>query len=324
MSRLIRRKPAQRAIQSEKPREEETPLAALILPSDPLPSRFVKTHPWQGEYLTAFSPNSFLQGGSIEEFSRSASRLLKRRISHRILSGGGSSSDGVIPPYAEEGPRLLKTKPFLGDNLTTFAPNALPLTGYFDASIIERARDNAAALVLGATGAKHTGDLVGTEGHTHDSIYSRCAWKQIATFLFVNFAASSIGSSPDECQDALLINTASDNLARGRFWCSKVDAARLIPRFRISNGNAINVSVSLIFDFYEPSTMNLISSNSLVLSTATTRNRVWVEAPPVDLSAAAADPTIASRIPVIVHLIGALTPATEFVALHEFELGVLQ
>lgn len=221
--------------------------------------------------------------------------------------------------------RLLSAAPFDGEYLTTFPPNWLPLTGFFDASIFEVARNNLGALVLGATGDKHTADLSVSAGHKHDGLYSRLRWRQIASFPFVNNgqAVASVGAAPDECYDALVLNSATTVvLAQCRFWVSAIDAPRFVPRVRISNDNSVTVTVTLTLEYYRPSDMTLLGSQTITFDTSVVRNRQWVDGTVIGATIGGADPDVASRYIHLVRLSGIQSAATEAVAIHELAFGV--
>lgn len=211
-------------------------------------------------------------------------------------------------------------------NLTTFAPNRLGATSFFASEILEVAKNNAEALVLGATGANLTVDLTVTAGHTHEGADTRLAWRQIATHPFVNNGAATIGSAPDECVDAMIVDgTATVELASIRLWLTATEAADVIPRVRASNDNSATTNCTLTFDFYDLSDLTTpVLSYNLVFSTATLRDRAWVDGVTQDLIAAgvAADADVSTRYPCICLVSAALTADIEDVAIHEISFGV--
>ena len=222
--------------------------------------------------------------------------------------------------------RLLQAKTFGGEYLTTFAPNTLPLTSFFSSNLFEIARNNAAAAVLALTAAKHTADLAVSEGHLHDGLYSRLAWRQIAQWSFASIDGATIGTAPDECYDAMRLSSASDvRMLWSRFWASPVDMARVIPRVRVSNDNSATNTTTLTLEFYESSDlMTVFASRVISFSTATARNRQWLEGAPIDLSGGPTDGDQGRRILFLVSVVGVQGAANEPVALHEVQLGVLQ
>jgi hypothetical protein len=235
-----------------------------------------------------------------------------------------SSAESAEALYLGES-RLLSAAPFDGEHVTTFPPNWLPLTGFFDAGIFEVCRNNLGALVLGATGDKHTADLTVSAGHKHDGLYSRLRWRQIASFPFVNNgqAVASVGAAPDECYDALVLNSATTQvLAQCRFWGARIDVERIIPRLRVSNDNSATNTVTLTLDFYEPDLSTLVASMTIVFDTSVVRARQWIDGAVVDLTAASADADVSDRRPLIVRLSGIQSAATEPVAIHELAFGV--
>ena len=227
-------------------------------------------------------------------------------------------------PGANERTRLGFTPPFDGEYLTTFAPNTLPLTGFFDSSIVEKARNNAAALVLALTAAKHTADLAVTAGHRHDALYTRLWWRQIAQWTFAGYSGVNVGPLPGELYGFLGLNSvATVTLAFTRGWAQPVDMSRVVPRIRITNDNSATNTTTITLEFYNPSTLALLTSTTIVFSTAVARTKAWLEALPIDLSAGLADPGTASRIPLLVKIKGAQSAANEPVGIHELQLGVL-
>lgn len=210
-------------------------------------------------------------------------------------------------------------------DLTTFADNRSPVGGFFESEIMEVCRDNAAAIVLGATGAAHTADLAVSAGHKHDSTDTRLAWKQIATHLLGPSSASvgAFGTAPDETVDAVIIDSATTaDFAVLRLWLTATEVADVIPRVRVSNDNSATTNCNIYFDFYESDGTTAIASYTLTFSTATARDRVWVNGVTQDLSAATADADVSTRYPVLVFVSADLDAATEPVALHEISFGV--
>ena len=210
----------------------------------------------------------------------------------------------------------------LPETLTTFAANRHGPLQFLSSELLEVAKNNAQALALGATGANMTADLTVSAGHTHESADTRLSWRQICTHPLHNNEANSIGAAPDECYDAVLIDSTTPiNLASVRLWLSAVEAGDVIPRLRASNDNSATTDCTVTFTFYDLS-FSVIATYNLVFSTATLRDRVWVDGVTQDLSAAPVDVDVATRQPVIVYVSGALTAATENVAIHEISFGV--
>ncbi len=210
------------------------------------------------------------------------------------------------------------------ENLTTLAPNRLPLTGYLDVDTHEVCKHNAQALFLGATGDTLAADETITEGHKHEDATTRIAWRQICTHLLHNNWGGGIGTSPDECQDAALIDAATAlQLGWVRLWLTAAELEDVIPRLRVSNDNSATTNCTVAFVFYDPTDLTTpIVSYNLVFSTATLRNRAWVNGVTQDLTGAGADPDVATRYPIVCHVTGTLAAATEPVAIHEISFGV--
>lgn len=203
--------------------------------------------------------------------------------------------------------------------LTTFPPNALPLTGFYDSSIPEVAKNNAQALVLGATGLPLTADLTVTEGHKHETEAGLLGWRQLGSLLFEARAAYTIGSAPDECYDALLIDqSAETKLGIARLWLTLLDAAEVAPRVRLTHAAAVG-SLILTVRYYSLAG-TLLLSTSETLDTSTARTREWVDLAGVDLSGSTVDATFSGRIPLIVKVYGSKLGSVS-VALHEIAWG---
>lgn len=224
------------------------------------------------------------------------------------------------------GSRLI-TALFDGEYLSTFAPNTLGLTSFLSSGLIKTIRDNLAAIVLGATGAKHTADLTVSAGHKHDGVLTRLSrWRQIASWQFSNQAGSVVGSSPDECYDAFAFtSTSSVTKAHGRFWAQSIDAARIIPRIKVSHGNGTTLTCQVTVAFYRPDTMASLATQNITVTTEGVRNRQWMSGVAVDLSAAPADSDQSGRIPIVWRISGRLVASSaEPVAVHELQMGVMQ
>jgi len=210
------------------------------------------------------------------------------------------------------------------ENLTTFAPNRLPLTGYLDVETHEVCKHNAQALFLGATGDTLAADETISAGHKHEDATTRLAWRQICTHLLHNSGASAIGVAPEECYDAVIIDgTSSIELASVRLWLTAAELVDVIPRLRVSNDNSATTNCTVTFAFYEPGDLTTpVLSYNLVFSTATLRTRAWVNGVTQDLTGAGADSDVSTRYPVICLVTGVLAADTEDVAIHEISFGV--
>jgi len=211
------------------------------------------------------------------------------------------------------------------ENLTTFAPNRLPLTGYLDVETHEVCKHNAQALYLGATGDTLAADETISAGHKHEDAATRLTWRQIATFPLHNDGASSVGTAPDECYDAVIIDNAVNvNMATCRLWLTAAELVDVIPRVRVSNDNSATTNCTVTFDFYLTTDFTAaVLSYALVFSTATLRNRVWVDGVTQDLTGLLdPDPDVATRYPVVCFVRGALAADVEDVAVHEVSFGV--
>ncbi len=208
--------------------------------------------------------------------------------------------------------------------LITFAANRLPLTGFFDSSVAETYQQNALALVLGATGVPHTGDLTINAGHKHDTVAGRIKWRQLHSYLFHNEGGIAVLTEPELCRDATpILSVVSRDLGLCRVWCSLVDAVTLVPRIRVSNANALTVTCTVTISYCRADTMAVIASQTIVFTTATARNRQWIEGAPINIyDASLVDVDFASRVHPAVTIEGVLSAATEFVALHEIVWGV--
>lgn len=210
----------------------------------------------------------------------------------------------------------------IAEKLTTWPPNKLPATAFLDSEVLRVAKQNTQAIVLGATGFQLTTDLTVTEGHKHETSTTRLSWRQIATHVLLNHGADSIGAAPDECWDAVLIDgTSPIELASIRLWLTEAEASDLIPRVRVSNDNSAIADCTLTFDFYDLDLV-LFTTYDLTFSTATLRNREWVDGVAQDFSAASADAVVTTRYPLICLVSGYLDTAVEFVAIHEIAFGV--
>lgn len=215
--------------------------------------------------------------------------------------------------------------PATPESLVTFASNRNPVGGFFESEILDICRGNAAALVLGATAANHTTDLTVTAGHRHDSADSRLAWRQIATHIMgpTDSGYGSFGASPDETVDSVVISSATTaDVAVLRLWLTATEVADVIPRVRVSNDNSATTNCNLYFDFYEADGATSLGSYTLTFSTATLRDRAWVNGATQDLSVATVDADVSTRYPVLVVVSADLDAATEPVALHEISFGV--
>lgn len=214
----------------------------------------------------------------------------------------------------------------LPENLTTFAPNRMPLTGYFDAEILEVAKNNLQALVAGAIGDNLTADLTVTEGHKHDNDAHRLLWRQLASFPLLNNCSPTFppfGTAPDEVFDSVAIDDNSDlDLAVLCLLVTAADAAVLIPRVKVSNDNSATTDCNITLSFYETDCTTLVATQTITISTATARDRVWVDGSAIDCSGGAADVDLPSHVPLVVFVTGALDADTEDVALHEIAFGV--
>lgn len=212
------------------------------------------------------------------------------------------------------------------ENLTTFAPNRMPLTSFFDVEFIEIAKNNLQALVLGASGANFTSDLSVSEGHKHEVDADRIRWRQLASFPLLNNGSPTFppfGTAPDEVVDSVLINDITDiELAVLCLFVSAADAAVLVPRVKLSNDNSATTDCSITLNFYEADCTTFVATTTITVSTATARNRVWVDGTTVDCSAAAVDVDLPSRLPLVVFVSAALVADVEDVALHEIAFGV--
>jgi len=209
------------------------------------------------------------------------------------------------------------------ENLTTFAPNRLPLTDYLSVETHEIVKHNAQALFLGATDGALTTDETISAGHKHASGATRLAWKQLHTFQLFNSEGAVVGTAPEECFDACLISsTSSVELAGLHLFISAADAAILIPRVRVSNDNSATTTCTITLDFYEPDGTTLVLSTTIVFTTATLRDRVWIDGAAIDVDAGAVDVDHADRIPLLCFVSGVLAADTEDVAVHEIAFGV--
>lgn len=210
------------------------------------------------------------------------------------------------------------------ENLTTFAPNRLPLTGYLDVETHEVCKHNAQALYLGATGDTLAADETISAGHTHEDTATRLAWKQIATFPLHNQQATAVGTAPDERYDAAIVSSASAvPLAWVRLWLTAAELVDVIPRLRVSNDNSATTNCTVAFTFYDPTDLTTpIVSYNLVFSTATSRDWGWVDGVTQDLTGMGADPDVPTRYPVLCYVTGVLAADIEDVAIHEINFGV--
>ena len=210
------------------------------------------------------------------------------------------------------------------ENLTTFAPNRLPLTGYLDVETHEVCKHNAQAIYLGATGDTLAADETISAGHKHEDATTRLAWRQIATFVMLHNGGFGIGTAPDEWVDSVMVDSASSiNLAGLRLWLTPAELVDVIPRLRVSNDNSATTNCTVTFDFYDPTDLTtVVLSYALVFSTATLRDRVWVNGVTQDLTGLGADPDVSTRYPTVCLVRGILAAATESVAIHEISFGV--
>ena len=206
------------------------------------------------------------------------------------------------------------------EKLTTYAANALPLTSFFDQNVLERCKNNAQALVLGATGAALTTDLTVSAGHKHDTSAGKIIWRQICAYPFFNNGAASIGAAPDECYDALKINATSEtDYARLRLWLTAGQAATLTARVRVSHANHADTCTVKLYLYTLAGTGS--TTKSKAISQASVRAREWVDFAAVDVSAYTVDATWGARIPLLVLLTGIVTTGANAVALHEIAFG---
>lgn len=211
------------------------------------------------------------------------------------------------------------------ESITTFAPNQLPLTGFFDSSILEIAKLNAQALVKGASAESLTSDLTVTEGHRHEGTHEAVLrWRQIVSMLFVNHGAAPILDAPDQANDALMITEIVEtDFAMGFAWLSSEEAASIIPRVRVSTDGTATVTAWIALRFYTlAGTLFKTIWPAFIVSTDTLQDRVWYEGDPIDLRDATADATVTERYPVLVKISGILSSADAALALHELSLGV--
>lgn len=211
--------------------------------------------------------------------------------------------------------------------LTTWAPNRLPPTSFFDLGILEVSANNNKSLVLGATSDLFTSDLTVTAGHLHTSADTRLKWRQIATFPMVNNGNTfppSVGSAPDECIDSWIVTDAGAVREKCilRLFLNAYELGDLIPRVRVSNDNSATTNCNIKFDFYELDLTTLIATYTLTFSTATLRDRDWVDGVTQDLTGATVDADVAGWYPLIVVISASLDAATEPVAVHEIAFGV--
>ena len=228
----------------------------------------------------------------------------------------------LVPGGDSEGGSYLLADPIVfAEKLTTFAPNMLPLTGFYSSLIPEIAQRNAQALVFGSLGTRFVADQEVVYGHRHDTLDNRLRWRQHSNVLFFNNGASSIGSAPDECYDAFLLNQGSETeLAWMRGFLSGVSARWAQPRIRLSNAaGAATITITLYY--YQPGKV-LFGSVAKTISTATLRARAWVDLGYLDLSTMAPDESI-GRIPIVVLVKGSISGG-ESAAVHEIAFGVYQ
>jgi len=211
----------------------------------------------------------------------------------------------------------------MSEPLTTYAPNHLALTSFYESGILEVSKYNTQALYLGLTGLNFTTDETITVGHKHDDEDSRLSWHQVATFPLLNQGAPTIIAAPDEAYDAVQIDTTGFVvLAVLRLFVSPIEASQIVPRIKVSNDNSAIVNCTIKMDFYELDFSTLLLTQSVVFSTLSARNRVWIDNLAVDLSAASPDVDWPEKLPIVCVVSGKLAAATEFVALHEVAFGV--
>lgn len=210
--------------------------------------------------------------------------------------------------------------------LTTWAPNRLPPTAFFDLGIFEIAANNNKSIVLGATAALFTADLTVTVGHNHRTDDTRLKWRQIATFPMVNNGDTfppSVGSAPDECIDSWIVSNSGTVREKCtlRLFLNAYELTDLIPRVRVSNDNSATTNCNVRFEFFDVDMVSL-TAYTLTFSTATLRDRVWVDGVTQDLTGANEDADVAGWYSVIVLVSASLDAATENVAIHEIAFGV--
>jgi len=211
--------------------------------------------------------------------------------------------------------------------LTTWAPNRLPPTSFFDLGILEVSANNNKSIVLGATAALFTADLTVSAGHNHVSSTTRIKWRQIASFPMLNNADAfppAVGSAPNEAFDSWIVNAAGPVREKCtlRLFLNAYELTDLIPRVRASNDNSATTNCNIQFDFYQLDLTTLVATYTLTFSTATLRDRAWVDGVTQDLTGAAQDATIAGWYPLVVVISANLDAATEPVAIHEIAFGV--
>lgn len=237
------------------------------------------------------------------------------------------SYDSLVPAPSEGSLLLglyqsgaLGNSPGIFELLTTFPPNWLPLTGWYDSQILEIAKHNTQALVFGGRGEVMTEDVIVSTGHRHDTVQSWLSWKQIANVLFQNFGASSVGSSPDECVDAMGItaDATETDMSWQRLHLLPIEAKAITARIRVSHdAGTVNAVVTL---YYYDTAMNFIKASVLPVTVDTAENRVWYYFDTVDLSMLPDD--FSGKRPVLVRLTGFKDAGTEDIAIHELGFGV--
>lgn len=208
------------------------------------------------------------------------------------------------------------------EKLRTFAPNHPVLTDFHSQLVPDFCKHNAQALVLGATGETLSDDRSVSAGHKHDTEESAIVWRQVATYKLQNGLASSIGSAPDQCTDALLVGSTSEtDLALLLLWLSPLEAAALEVRLRYSNSVSFD-DLAMFSVYFSALDGTPFTDSGFSIDTNSIADREWFAAPPIDVSGGTVDADFASRIPFLVRLTGQLADLTQKVALHEIAFGV--
>ncbi len=211
--------------------------------------------------------------------------------------------------------------------LTTFPPNTLALTGFFDSTIPEIAKHNAQALVKGASADSLTADQSVTAGHKHEGTHEAVLrWRQLASYIFAT--NSQYPTIPAETYpvDAIALYSATEQkLAMGVLWIGEEEAASVVPRVRVSFDNDVSCNAYLLLRYYDRErTLFLTTAPAFSFLTDVVEERVWHEGDAVDLRAALADAAVPSRKMIVWELTGYLVPSTEQIAIHELSFGVEQ
>lgn len=196
--------------------------------------------------------------------------------------------------------------------LTTFAPNALPLTGYHSSAVAVIIKGNVQAAVLGLSGSSPAANVVVSAGHTHITQGDRLRWRQLASYGFNQYNGSGIDT------------TAEKNIAGFSLWLTPLDAKNVIPRLRCSAPGGSNIIVHVVFTFYDRDMNILLRTEPFVISTYRAFNE-WIDGPTLDLAAVGAgDDDIPTRQIYFVVVSGYVSSVVfgEFLTLKEIAFGV--